>query len=287
MEGNDIDQSMRAALQARMQELADRQENLYLLPLDRARAVAEEAGCSMRDLEMAALDAGIVPRRYARNVGTVGPAGQARLLRATAAVIGAGGLGGYVVEGLARMGVGRLVVVDGDVFEDHNLNRQLLSTEASLGCPKAEMARRRAVEINSAVEVMAHVVDLDAANAPDLLRGADVVVDCLDRLPTRLVVQSAAAELGIPMVHGSIAGYLGQVMTIFPGDRGLRALYGDGDVPERGVEVQLGNPAATPMMVAAWEVQEAIKILTGAGEPLRGRMLFMDAEYGTVHIMEM
>jgi molybdopterin/thiamine biosynthesis adenylyltransferase len=118
------------------------------------------------------------------------------------------------------------------------------------------------------------------------LRGVDLVVDCTDRLPIRLVLQEEARKMDLPMIHGAIAGYVGQVMTILPGDGGLRALYGDNDVPERGIEVELGNPAATPMMVAAWEVQEAIKVILGRGQLLRNRMLFMDAESGTVEILQ-
>jgi molybdopterin/thiamine biosynthesis adenylyltransferase len=112
------------------------------------------------------------------------------------------------------------------------------------------------------------------------------VVDALDTLPTRLVLQKVAQSLGIPVVHGAIGGYVGQVMTVFPEDEGLYAIYGRGDVPERGIEAQLGNPAATPMMVAAWQIQEVIKILLDAGELLRNRMLFMDAESGVAEILK-
>jgi len=216
----------------------------------------------------------------------VGWEGQIKLLHSTVAVVGLGGLGGNVVEGLARMGVGRLVVVDGDVFLDHNLNRQALSAEAGMGLLKAEVARTRVGEINAAVEVIVHPEYATGENAPRLLDGVEVVVDALDRLPTRLMLQEAAQEMGIPMVHGAIAGYVGQVMTIFPGDEGLRALFGEGSVPQQGIEVQLGCPAATPMMVAAWQIQEVLKILLGQGQLLRHKMLFMDAEAGTVEFLE-
>jgi molybdopterin/thiamine biosynthesis adenylyltransferase len=90
------------------------------------------------------------------------------------------------------------------------------------------------------------------------------------------------------MVHGSIAGFLGQATTIFPDDLGLRALYGDGDqLPERGLEAVLGTPAATPMAVAAWEAQEVVKILTGRGEPLRNRLLVIDMESGTAQTLQL
>ena len=102
-----------------------------------------------------------------------------------------------------------------------------------------------------------------------------------------VVFQDGAQALGIPMVHGSIAGFLGQVMTIFPGDPGLRSLYGEQELPEQGLETQLGTPAATPMAVAAWEAQEVVKILVGQGDLLRHRLLVMDMESGTVEILRL
>ncbi|MGQ9518212.1 MAG: HesA/MoeB/ThiF family protein, partial [Anaerolineae bacterium] len=225
--------------------------------------------------------------RYQRSLGTVGWDGQMRLLESTVAVVGAGGLGGWIIEGLARMGVGKIIVIDGDVFEENNLNRQAFSREDLLGKSKAEAARRRVWEVNGAVEIVAHHVWLTAGNAETLLQGAEVVVDALDKLPIRLMLQDICARLGIPMVHGAIGGYIGQVTTIFPGDPGLRALYGEGPVPERGVEVEWGNPAGTPMMVAAWQIQETIKLLTGRGTPLRRRLLFLDAESGTVECLQL
>ena len=247
--------------------------------------MAGEYGLSRRDAEIAALELGILPRRYLRNYGTVGLSGQLLLLRSCVAVIGLGGLGGYVVEGLARMGVGRLILVDGDVFCDHNLNRQVLSQESYLSRSKAEVARERVHEINRAVTVTDLAQYATRDNLSQILDDADVVVDALDRLPIRLVLQDAAAQADIPMVHGAIAGGMGQVMTIFPDDVGLRALYGSGPIPEHGAEVELGTPPASPMMVAAWQVHEVVKILAGIGDLLRGRMLFIDAMSGEVHVL--
>ena len=130
-------------------------------------------------------------------------------------------------------------------------------------------------------------VRADEAQMVQLLRGADVLVDALDALPVRLALQRAAQKLDVPLGHGAIAGYVGQVMTILPGDWGLQGLYGSGEIPERGIEVQWGNPAATPMMVAAWQIQEVVKLLAGRGEPLRDRLLFMDSEAATVDILQM
>jgi molybdopterin/thiamine biosynthesis adenylyltransferase len=278
---------MDETLETQIHHIAEAEGELRVLRLEHVQALAEEFGLPKREVELAALEAEVLPRRYLRSFGTVGLEGQARLLRSTVAVVGLGGLGGNVTEGLARMGVGRLVLIDGDVFVDHNLNRQILSAEENLGRSKAEVARERVARVNSAVEVIAHALEARPENLPQLLEGADVVVDGLDRLPPRFMLQEAAQALGIPMVHGAIAGYLGQVMTIFPGDPGLQALYGGGPLPERGVEAQQGTPAGTPMMVAGWQIQEVVKLLLGQGEPLRHRLLFIDAESGWFDVVRL
>lgn len=268
-----------------VKERARNHQEVLAISLADLDVLAQAHGLSRRAAEIAALEQGVVPLRYLRNVGTIGLDGQLALLRSAAVVIGLGGLGGYIVEGLARMGVGRLVLVDGDCFFDHNLNRQLLSSEQNLNVPKAQVAQERVSQINGAIEVQTYREFATPENLGEILCGSDVVLDALDRLPTRMVLQKAATEAGVPMVHGAIAGGLGQVMTILPGDVGLRALYGEGPVPEHGAEVELGTPAPSPMMVAAWQVHEAIKVLTGRGELLRNRMLFMDATSAQVHVL--
>jgi molybdopterin/thiamine biosynthesis adenylyltransferase len=277
----------REGLAQTVERYVEQSPGIQILGLEGIEALAGEYGLSRREVEMAVLELGILPRRYLRNYGTVGLDGQLALLRSSVAVIGLGGLGGYIVEGLARMGVGRLTLVDGDVFCDHNLNRQLLSSEENLGQPKALVASDRVHKINRATEVAHHSEYATRENLPEILLGVDVVVDALDRLTTRLMLQDVAGRLGLPMVHGAIAGSMGQVMTILPGDVGLRALYGEGPIPEHGAEAELGTPPASPMMVAAWQVHEAIKILTDRGDLLRGRMLLMDASVGDVRILEL
>jgi molybdopterin-synthase adenylyltransferase len=274
-------------LAARIELLASREGELRLLSLDAERALGQEFGLMAREVELAALDARVLPRRYQRNLGTIGWSGQRKLLASTVAVIGAGGLGGYIIEGLARMGVGQLVVVDHDVFEEHNLNRQLLSTERNLGASKAQAAAARAREINEAVDVRAVVAMFGVDNAEEILAGADLVVDALDSLPTRFTLQVAARRAGIPMIHGAIAGFIAQVMTIFPEDEGLALIYGQSRPPEKGIETIYGNPAATPMLCAACQVQETIKVLLGIGEPLRNCLFTIDSEFGTAEIIRL
>ncbi len=246
---------------------------LRVVPQEALREAARQAGIAPLEAEMACLEAGLVPARYQRNVGTLGLEGQLRLLRSCAGVCGLGGLGGYVAELLARYGVGRLILVDGDVFEENNLNRQLLCREEDLGRPKAERAAERVREVNSSLQVEALRLLVTAENVAEVFSGAEVVVDALDNIPSRLALEEGCAKLGIPMVHGAIAGQAGQVMTVYPGDPGLRALYaGSG---ERGVEVVLGNPPTTPALVATLQAQEAVKTICG-GETIRHGFLFLD-----------
>lgn len=212
--------------------------------------------------------------RYARNMGTLSPEEMRRLKSANVAVVGCGGLGGYVLEMLGRLGVGRLTAIDGDVFEESNLNRQLLSQTALLGTSKSDAARERMAAVNPEISVTARHEWLTADNASSLLSGHDVIVDALDTISARLILQQAAASLGIPLVHGAIGGWYGQVTVILPGDRTLDRLYGNG--ARSGVEKQLGNPSFTPALVASIEVAEVVKLLIGRGEPLRNKVLRID-----------
>ena len=243
--------------------------------------LAAAAGVTRRGVEICALEAGIVPRRYLRNLGTLGIEGQLKLRRARVAVVGAGGLGGALVELLARLGVGALVVADTDVFTEDNLNRQLFSIEGNIGEGKAEAAARMVSCVNSAVEVFPHKVFVNDANADALFAGCGLVVDALDNIPSRLVLQRAASRLRVAFIHGAIAGFLGELMTVFPGDRGLEALYGGVESPpERGIEVAVGTPTPTPIALAALQAAEAVKVITGIGDPVRNRVLFIDLASG-------
>ena len=243
---------------------------------------------SGREVETAALEAGIVPERYARNMRSFSHADQAVLLGANAAVIGLGGLGGTVVEILARLGVGRLTLVDGDRFEDSNLNRQLLSTVELLGRPKAEAARRRVEQVNPSVEVAAHACFLTADNAPGLLAGCSVAVDCLDNLPARFVLEDACRSAGVPLVSAAVAGASGHLTTVFPSDRGLRLIYGDpSKAPHKGAETALGTLPHGVVCMASLECAEVVKVLLNRGSPLRDRLLLADLTEGRIEVMNL
>ncbi len=252
-------------------------QKIRVIDLPGVRLISAKNRVTPLEIEILCLEHGVVPARYLRNIGTIGLEGQAKLLRSTVAVCGAGGLGGTIVELLARQGVGHLVVIDHDRFVENNLNRQIMATEKDLRKSKVKAAAERVKKINSAVAVTPIHKTINSQTVTELIKDAGVVMDGLDNFVTRRIVALACDRLGIPFVHGAIAGFCGQLMTIFPGDEGLNALsHISGPGNGCGVEVLTGNPAATPSIIAAWQVQEAIKIITGIGRPIRNRLIFLD-----------
>ncbi len=250
--------------------------------------MSQVLGGSKKEVEITALEKGVIPLRYQRNIGTIGVKGQIKLLKSTVAVIGAGGLGGGIIELLARQGMGHIIIADNDRFTESTLNRQLMSTEKDIGRYKAQIAADRVRAINSSLIITSYTDTITEGNVKEVLNGAYVVVDGLDLLPPRFMVEKAARELGIPFVYGAIAGFVGQVMTIFPEDEGLSLIYGKKEeYPQRGDEVIAGNPSATPTMITSWQVQEVVKILTGIGKPLRNRLLYLDAKEGLAEVIEL
>lgn len=248
--------------------------------------VAVRFDCSVRVVYEAALNAGICPHRYIRNRETVSMEEQLQLVKSRVAVVGSGGLGGSVLLLLARMGIGYLVVVDPDRFDETNLNRQSLSSVPDLGQPKCEVAVRVLKNVNPGVDVQVHQDRMDGTNAKEILAESNVIVDALDNVPDRFIIQAAARSLKIPLVHGAVAGFEGQLMTIFPEDRGFSLLYGTGNVEkssEKSPEALLGVPAVTPSFVATLQAMEVIKILLNRGRPFRNVMVHVDMESGEMN----
>ena len=212
--------------------------------------------------------------RYLRNHDAISEEEQAFLATKRVLVVGCGGLGGMVIECLARIGVGYLRVVDGDVFEESNLNRQLLSSTMNLGRPKTLAAQQRVMAVNPLVEVDAVQAELTVENARELLGECDVAVDCLDNIPARLVLQEAAKEAGIPVVHGAVAGWLGRICVIQPGEDLLTLLYPEPD-EMRGEERLAGTLSFTAALTASWQSAETVKLLLGK-PGLQGEILEVD-----------
>lgn len=195
--------------------------------------------------------------RYDRNFTTFSHEEQKKLGNSKVVITGLGGLGGGVCEMLARTGVGQLILIDGDTFEASNLNRQLLSQESLMGFPKAQAAKDRVNAINSDVTATPLKEYLDESIMYERIKGADVVMDCLDSIDTRFMLQDAAQKAGIPVVSGAIAGVTGQVTTIFPGDKGYELIYGEKSREQsKGVEIETGNLSYCALFVAAIQSSE-------------------------------
>ena len=226
------------------------------------------------------------PNRYDRNMSALSPEECAALGTKRIAIVGCGGVGGSVIEALARIGVGYLRVIDGDVFEESNLNRQLLCTEETLGREKAIVAAERIHAINSEVEAEPVVAFLDEANAAELLGGVDCVVDCLDNLEARFWMAHACQELGVPVVYGVIAGWFGQACTVYPGDVSFVNVYGG---PSEGTSQHklLGNLPFTAYVIAAIQASEAVKVVLDRPGIIRNRLLMVDLIDGSIDDVEL
>jgi sulfur-carrier protein adenylyltransferase/sulfurtransferase len=220
-------------------------------------------------------------RRYSRHliIPDVGMTGQKRLKNAKVLCVGAGGLGSPALLYLAAAGVGTLGVIDFDVVDESNLQRQIIHGQSDVGRPKAESARDSIREINPLVRVILHEERLDSDNALDIFAGYDLIVDGTDNFATRYLVNDACVLLGKPYVWGSIYRFDGQA-SVFWAEYGpcYRCLYPEppppGMVPSCAEGGVLGVLCAS---VGSIQVTEAIKVLTGIGEPLVGRLMIYDA----------
>lgn len=223
--------------------------------------------------------------RYSRNISSISLEENQVLRQSKVCVVGCGGLGGYIIEMLGRLGVGSITAVDGDVFDKTNLNRQLLSDENTIGKSKAIEAQKRMTIVNSDIEVIPVVEFINELNAEDILGGHNVIVDALDNIPSRFVLQEACSMLNIPLVHGAIAGWYGQVSTIYPNEGTLNKIYTK-DI-SYGLERELGNPAFTPALISSIQVSEVVKILINRGDLLRNKLLFINTlnhEYDVIEL---
>ena len=259
---------------------------VQVLSEQEALVIADEQNCHVSDVYKAALKAGIHPYRYLRNWESISLEEQLRLAESRVGVVGAGGLGGQVIMLLARMGIGHLVVADHDVFDETNLNRQAFSTKEAMGRPKAGIVASVVRGINPAVVLSCHEQRIEQSIVKEILAGCDVVVDALDNVSDRFLLEKATKELGIPLIHGAIAGFEGRLMTIFPDDPGLKQLYGS-EEPDRKdskrPELILGAPGPTPAIIASLQAMEVFKIILKRGKIFRNMMLHVDLETGMIN----
>lgn len=196
--------------------------------------------------------------RYERNIPALTEA-ECELLRGKRVlVVGCGGLGGHLIDMLARIGVGAIRAVDGDVFEPSNLNRQLLSEVPLLGVSKARAAAARVSRVNPEVEIEAVEEYMSEANVRRLLLFCDVVLDALDNIQSRKILAAACAKVKIPYIYGAVNGWVAQAAISMPGDKLIETLY-----PEDTILRDKSVLSFTPALCASMQVSLCVKLLTG------------------------
>ena len=223
--------------------------------------------------------------RYSRQmlIPGWGEAGQEKLKSAKVIVTGVGGLGCPASIYLAAAGIGKLVIVDKEKFELSNMNRQILGWRKDIGQFKAETAAKKLRELNPEIKIEPVNSKITDANIRQLIQDADLVVDAMDNWDTRFIINAACVEKEIPFIHAGIYGVYGQLTTIMPG-RGpcLRCI-----LPETPKETATFPIAgATAAFFASLQVLEALKLITGIGKSLVGRMLIFDAEDMSFAVVE-
>lgn len=209
----------------------------------------------------------MIKERHIRNIPALTAEDMDKLNKSRVLVAGCGGLGGNVIEHLARIGVGSLIVVDGDVFTESNLNRQLLCTSGNLGTSKALAAAERIKQIDSSIAVVPVSVSLTKENAPALMADADLIIDCLDSIASRLVLEDAASAAGLFIVHGAIKGWDLQAMLVPPSSGLLHKIYAGSDE-----DTEKTSLSFTPAACAALEVSLAVRYLCGHDVPSEGTL---------------
>lgn len=197
-------------------------------------------------------------QRYTRNMPALTEAECDLLRQKRVLVVGCGGLGGHMIDQLARIGIGSLRVADGDVFEESNLNRQLLSAVPLLGISKAKAAAAHIARVNPGIPVEAVEEYLTQSNADTLVEGCDVVLDALDNIPSRRLLASACDKAGIPYVYGAIQGWVAQAAVSMPGHNLITKLFPE-DVELRDKSVL----SFTPALCASMQTALCIKLLVG------------------------
>lgn len=223
--------------------------------------------------------------RYSRQIlfPSFGKEGQKKLKQGHVLIAGMGGLGSPVAIYLACAGIGHLTYIDSDSVELSNLNRQILHWEESIGEKKVLSATLKLKRLNSKVKLVPLAVRITPENVTALLKGVNVVIDCLDNMETRYVLNEGCVRENLPLIHGGIYGLKGEVTTIIPGKTPCFECIFPRGVKNRGLFPVFG---ATSALIASLQVMEAIKLIAGFGEVLAGKILYVNGENMEFYIVK-
>ncbi len=223
--------------------------------------------------------------RYRRQVidESIGEEGQEKLKRSRIIIVGAGGLGGPVTFYLAAAGVGEITICDSDSIELSNLNRQILHSSEKIGTLKSDSARDSAGRLNPEISITPLSERIEKNNAEDILRGHDLILDCMDNFESRQVINIFCVENSVPLIHAGVSRMQGQLTFIHPPETACLACF----LPRENVKGEIPIIGATAGIMGSIEALEAIKYLTGSGTVLKNRLLFMDGENMNFHTINL
>jgi molybdopterin/thiamine biosynthesis adenylyltransferase len=240
---------------------------------------------SPRNAQIEAIQSRIIPLRYAKNFRSLTLAEQRRICESRVLVCGCGGLGGVLINLLARAGVGTLRLVDGGVFVPSNLNRQWLCDTQVLSRPKAEVAGGRVQLINPLIEVEVFPTLMDENNAESLVKGMDLVIDALDDLAGRFLLAETAKRMRVTFIYAAAAGWWGQASTFLPESfLDMHSVYGRGEEQDQPDEV-MGVLGPAPAVIGGLAAFEAIRLLAGRNSAYADQLCYLDGESGRLDVI--
>ena len=227
------------------------------------------------EIEKTSLKNNIIPLRYLKNFQSINLKKQLQLLNSNISLVGLGGLGGCIIETLARIGVRKIKVADNDFFEESNLNRQALSTMDNIGFSKIDIAQKKIAKINPSIIFEAENKFIDKNNIDDFLKDTDILIDALGGLETRQILQTAASKNNIPLLTGAIAGWSGYVSLVMPQKKGPANFMNKTDA-KNDAEKTLGSLAPLANLVASIMSAQLISVLCKEKTSLKNKMLIID-----------
>lgn len=222
-------------------------------------------------------------KRYQKNMNMLSEEDIQKVNETSVCIIGCGGLGGHIVESLARLGVETLTAVDKDVYDETNYNRQIYANAKTMGLPKASVTRKFIKKINDRVKINTMTLAYNENLGKKIIRNHDIVVDAVDNIETKLLLEKHCEELNIPLVHGAIGGWYGQLGICMPGSKMVSRIY-KGNT--EGLETELGNPSFTPAIVANLMVAEILKFILDK-DALINKLMNIDLIDYTATVMDM